>query len=152
MLAIGIGSRSGVEVSFCNSFLVIFADGCVFSGQWSLGKCYDGWAPWGPAVVTKKGLPGGSLNGLRISTTVNGHVKQNELLDDMVFGVAYTVSFLSQGVTLLPGDLIFTGTPAGVQLGQHPPVWLTDGDEIKVAVDGIGGICNRMEFIKDKGN
>lgn len=115
-----------------------------------MGKCYNGWAPWGPAIVTKKGLPGGSLKGLRISTTVNGHVKQNELLDDMVFGVAYTVSFLSQGVTLLPGDLIFTGTPAGVQLGQHPPVWLTDGDEVKVAVDGIGGICNRMEFINDK--
>ena len=116
------------------------------AGQWALGKCYDGWAPWGPAIVTKNGLPNGSLKGLRLQTKVNGVVKQSESLDDMIFNVAYIVSFLSQGVTLLPGDLIFTGTPSGVQIGQDLPNWLKDGDEIEVSLDGVGNVINKMQF------
>ena len=80
------------------------------SGQWGIGKGFDGWAPYGPGIVTAKALPSGGPKGLRIQTKVNGELLQDGRTDDLIFGVAETVSFLSQGTTLLPGDLIFTGT------------------------------------------
>jgi 2-keto-4-pentenoate hydratase/2-oxohepta-3-ene-1,7-dioic acid hydratase in catechol pathway len=67
----------------------------------------------------------------------------------MIFGVAETVSFLSQGVTLLPGDLIFTGTPAGVAMGMSPQAWLKDGDVVEVALEGIGSCRNVVQFVQD---
>jgi 2-keto-4-pentenoate hydratase/2-oxohepta-3-ene-1,7-dioic acid hydratase in catechol pathway len=77
-------------------------------GQWALGKGFDGWAPFGPAIVS------GSLikdpQNLRVTTKVNGKTMQDSSTADMIFGVAKTIAFLSQGTTLLPGDLIFTGT------------------------------------------
>lgn len=97
-------------------------------GQWGLGKSFDGWAPFGPGIVTREALGNESCGGnndnnnsgssrsrgdparLRIGTKVNGEVRQAAETADMVFGVAETVSFLSQGTTLMPGDLIFTGT------------------------------------------
>lgn len=80
-------------------------------GQWSLGKGFDGWAPWGPGIV-RAGGEGGIVDpqGLGIRTRVNGEVVQDSTTADMVFGVARTVAFLSQGTTLMPGDVIFTGT------------------------------------------
>ena len=77
-------------------------------GQWALGKCFDGWAPFGPAIVSTKLIP--DPNGLQISTKLNGKTVQSQTTKDMIFAVAQTVAFLSQGTTLLPGDLIFTGT------------------------------------------
>lgn len=77
-------------------------------GQWSLGKGFDGWAPMGPAVVSPKLIP--NPNALNISTKLNGKLVQNSSTKDQIFGVAKTISFLSRGTTLLPGDLIFTGT------------------------------------------
>ena len=77
-------------------------------GQWALGKCFDGWAPWGPGIVSGEVL--GDPTGLRISTRVNGELRQQGETGDLIFGVAETVSKLSRGTTLLPGDLIFTGT------------------------------------------
>jgi 2-keto-4-pentenoate hydratase/2-oxohepta-3-ene-1,7-dioic acid hydratase in catechol pathway len=67
---------------------------------------------------------------------------------DMIFGVAKTIAFLSQGTTLLPGDLIFTGTPQGVGMGRKPQVWLRDGDVVEVALEGVGTCRNRVEFTK----
>ncbi len=77
-------------------------------GQWSLGKGFDGWAPFGPGIVSSRIIK--DPQDLRIWTKVNGEVVQDSSTRDMVFGVARTVAFLSQGTTLLPGDLIFTGT------------------------------------------
>ena len=77
-------------------------------GQWSLGKGFDGWAPYGPGIVTREAIS--DPQSLRIRTVLNGQTVQDSTTADMVFGVAKTISFLSQGTTLLPGDLIFTGT------------------------------------------
>lgn len=77
-------------------------------GQWSLGKGFDGWAPYGPGIVSSAMIK--DPQDLSISTKVNGKVLQKSSTQDMIFGVAKTIAFLSQGTTLLPGDLIFTGT------------------------------------------
>ena len=77
-------------------------------GQWALGKCADGWAPFGPAIVSTQLIP--DPHALQISTKLNGETVQSQTTKDMIFTVAQTVAFLSQGTTLLPGDLIFTGT------------------------------------------
>ena len=77
-------------------------------GQWALGKGFDGWAPYGPGIVSRETI--GDPQRLRIRTAVNGQTMQDSSTADMVFGVAKTISFLSQGTTLLPGDLIWTGT------------------------------------------
>ncbi|KAG9541812.1 hypothetical protein KCU71_g12565, partial [Aureobasidium melanogenum] len=69
---------------------------------------------------------------------------------DMIFGVAKTISILSQGTTLLPGDLIFTGTPQGVGMGRKPQVWLKDGDVVEVSLEGVGSCINKVEFEKTK--
>ena len=78
------------------------------SGQWGLGKGFDGWAPFGPGIVTPSLIP--NPDALKISTKLNGKTMQNSTTKDMIFSVAKTIAFLSQGTTLLPGDLIFTGT------------------------------------------
>ena len=77
-------------------------------GQWSLGKGFDGWAPFGPGIVSPSII--NDPQTLRIFTKVNGEIVQDSSTKDMIFGVAKTIAFLSQGTTLLPGDLIFTGT------------------------------------------
>ena len=77
-------------------------------GQWALGKGFDGWAPYGPGIVTRELVK--DPQALRISTKVNGKLVQESGTEDMIFGVKETIAFLSQGTTLLPGDLIFTGT------------------------------------------
>lgn len=77
-------------------------------GQWGLGKGFDGWAPFGPGIVTGKAI--GNPQALRISTKLNGKTLQDDNTNDMIFGIAKAIAFLSQGTTLLPGDLIFTGT------------------------------------------
>ncbi|MCJ1438864.1 hypothetical protein MMC27_008254 [Xylographa pallens] len=117
-------------------------------GQWALGKCFDGWAPWGPGIVSGEVL--GDPTGLRISTRVNGELRQQGETGDLIFGVAETVSKLSRGTTLLPGDLIFTGTPEGVAMGMNPPKWLKDGDVVEVGLEGVGTCTNKVEFVKEK--
>ena len=77
-------------------------------GQWSLGKAFDGWAPFGPGIVSSSVIS--DPNNLAISTKLNGQTVQSSSTKDMIFGVAKTIAFLSQGTTLLPGDIIFTGT------------------------------------------
>ncbi|KAL8724315.1 MAG: hypothetical protein Q9166_008016, partial [cf. Caloplaca sp. 2 TL-2023] len=117
-------------------------------GQWALGKGFDGWAPFGPGVVSSRLIR--DPQSLKISTKLNGKTVQDSSTRDMIFGVAKTISFLSQGTTLLPGDIIFTGTPQGVGSGRSPPLWLKDGDVVEVNLEGIGTCSNKVEYTKSK--
>lgn len=115
-------------------------------GQWSLGKGFDGWAPFGPAIVSSKLIR--DPNALDISTKLNGKIVQSSNTKDQIFGVAKTIAFISQGVTLLPGDVIFTGTPQGVGMGRKPQLWLKDGDHVEVSLQDVGACSNRVIFDK----
>ncbi|KAG4441332.1 hypothetical protein IFR05_003195 [Cadophora sp. M221] len=117
-------------------------------GQWGLGKGFDGWAPYGPGIVSPKLIP--DPQNLRISTKLNGKTVQESSTGDMIFGIAKTIAFLSQGTTLLPGDVIFTGTPQGVGMGRKPQLWLKDGDVVEVGLEGVGTCVNKVEFTKEK--
>jgi len=118
------------------------------AGQWGLGKGFDGWAPFGPGIVSSSIIK--DPQALRISTKVNGQTVQDSSTKDMIFGVAQTIAFLSQGTTLLPGDLIFTGTPHGVGMGRKPQLWLKDGDIVEVALEGVGTCVNKVEHTKSR--
>jgi 2-keto-4-pentenoate hydratase/2-oxohepta-3-ene-1,7-dioic acid hydratase in catechol pathway len=114
-------------------------------GQWDLGKSLDTFCPYGPGIVTADEIP--DPQALDLSLRVNGEEKQRSNTTNMVFGVANLIAFLSQGITLLPGDLIATGTPFGVGLGMKPPVYLKDGDVCEAEVQGIGVIRNRIRAV-----
>jgi len=111
------------------------------STQWTAGKNFDGTAPVGPCIATADALPPGA-HGLRISTRLNGETMQDSDTSDMIFGVARTVSLLSDIMTLEPGDIIATGTPSGVGYARKPPVWMKAGDVVEVEVEGIGILRN----------
>ncbi|MBS1841669.1 MAG: fumarylacetoacetate hydrolase family protein [Acidobacteria bacterium] len=110
--------------------------------QWCRGKSFDTFAPTGPCLVT--GDEVGDPNSLRIQTVLNGAPVQDANTNDMIFDVRTIVSFLSESTTLLPGTLIFTGTPQGVGMGRKPQLWLKDGDEVSVTIEKIGTITNRV--------
>jgi len=112
--------------------------------QFSMGKDADGWGPWGPALTAASEIPDPQT--LLLQTSVNGTLKQNATTADMIFGVAQIVSFFSMGITLLPGDIIFTGTPGGTQLGMDNPVWLTNGDIVTVSISELGTIENQLVY------
>jgi len=105
-------------------------------GQWTKGKSFPGFAPIGPWLVTKDELPG--FASLRLWLEVNGRRFQDGNMSNLAFGVERIVSYVSQFYELEPGDLIATGTPAGVGLGQNPPVFLKDGDVVTLGIDGLG--------------
>lgn len=105
-------------------------------GQWVKGKSCDTFAPVGPYLVTKDEIL--DCNNLQMWLKVNGEVKQKESTSDMIFKVPFLISYVSQFMTLLPGDLISTGTPAGVGLGCVPPVYLKDGDVVELFMEGLG--------------
>lgn len=107
------------------------------SGQWVKGKSCDSFAPMGPFLATKDEIK--DVNDLRLWLTVNGKTMQNGNTRNLVFKVPFLVSYVSQFMTLLPGDIISTGTPAGVGLGQKPePVYIKPGDVIELGIDGLG--------------
>jgi 2-keto-4-pentenoate hydratase/2-oxohepta-3-ene-1,7-dioic acid hydratase in catechol pathway len=114
-------------------------------GQWDLGKSLDTFCPYGPGIVTTDEIPDPQT--LDLNLRVNGEEKQRSNTVNMIFGVAHLIAFLSQGITLLPGDLIATGTPFGVGLGMKPPVYLNDGDVCEAEVQGIGIIRNRIRAV-----
>jgi 2,4-didehydro-3-deoxy-L-rhamnonate hydrolase len=105
-------------------------------GQWVKGKSCDTFAPLGPWLATHDEIV--RWNELRMWLTVNGESRQNGTTADMVFGVPFLVSYLSQFMSLLPGDIISTGTPAGVGLGMNPPTYLKAGDIVELGIDGLG--------------
>lgn len=111
------------------------------SNQWLLSKTFDGFAPIGPCVVTADEL---DPNDLAISSVVNGEKRQDSRTSDMIFSVAQIISDLSRHFTLLPGDLIFTGTPQGVMHGypKDQKNWLKSGDSVSVTIEGIGTLQN----------
>ena len=110
--------------------------------QWCRGKSFDTFAPLGPCLVTPDSIPDPSQ--LQIQTLVNGRVLQDANTRDMIHDVPALIAFLSQSTTLLPGTVIFTGTPSGVGMAQNPPLWLKDGDEVSVTIEKIGTLTNRV--------
>jgi 2-keto-4-pentenoate hydratase/2-oxohepta-3-ene-1,7-dioic acid hydratase in catechol pathway len=111
------------------------------SHQWTVGKNFDATGAFGPELVTADELPSGA-RGLTLRTTLNGETVQCALIDDMIFDIATLISLLSEAMTLMPGDLIVTGTPSGVGLGRKPPLWMKHGDVCTVSVDGVGTLIN----------
>jgi acylpyruvate hydrolase len=111
------------------------------SPQWIMGKNFDGTGAFGPELVTADELPRGAA-GLKLQTRLNHAVVQQASTNDLVFDVATLVSLLSVAMTLSPGDLIVTGTPAGVGLARKPPLWMKPGDVCEVAIEGLGVLRN----------
>jgi len=109
-------------------------------GQWTRGKSPDTFCPVGPALVPAADVP--DPQALAIRCTVNGQTLQDSSTSNMVFGVADLIAFVTQAITLEPGDLIATGTPAGVGAFRKPPVWLQAGDEVTIEIEGIGELTN----------
>jgi 2-keto-4-pentenoate hydratase/2-oxohepta-3-ene-1,7-dioic acid hydratase in catechol pathway len=111
------------------------------SNQWLLSKTFDGFAPIGPCVVTADSI---SPNDLAISSVVNGELRQNSRTSDMIFSTAEIIADLSRHFTLMPGDLLFTGTPQGVMHGYPADQknWLKPGDQVDVCIEGIGTLRN----------
>ena len=105
-------------------------------GTWDKGKGCDTFAPIGPFLATADEL--GDIDNLRLWLTVNGQVMQDGNTSNFIFKIPAVISYLSQFMTLLPGDVISTGTPAGVGLGFNPPVYLKEGDVVELGIDGLG--------------
>jgi len=111
------------------------------STQWTMGKNFDGTGPFGPDIVTTDELPAGA-KGLRVVCRLNGKTMQDGNTADMIFPVARTVALLSEVMTLEPGDVIITGTPAGVGYARKPPVFLKPGDVCEIEIEGVGLLSN----------
>lgn len=149
-LALVIG-RTTRDVSEADALSSVFGYACFNDAtlrdyqrkttQWTIGKNFEGTGGFGPQLVTADALPPG-CTGLRIQSRLNGQVMQDANTTDMVFGVARTISLLSQCMTLDPGDVLVMGTPAGVGYARTPPVWMKPGDTIEVEIEGVGVLRN----------
>ena len=106
------------------------------SGQWVKGKSCDTFAPIGPFIATPDEI--GNPNDLNLWLKLNGEEMQNSSTSDFIFNIQHVVSYISQFMTLLPGDIISTGTPFGVGLGLTPPRYLQDGDVVELGIEGLG--------------
>ncbi len=112
--------------------------------QWGMGKNFDHSGSFGPWMVTADELPPGG-KGLKIESRLNGNVMQSDNTNNMMFPLAETLVYLTQGMTLEPGDIILTGTPSGVGHARKPdPVWMKPGDTIEIEVEGIGVLRNTI--------
>jgi 2-keto-4-pentenoate hydratase/2-oxohepta-3-ene-1,7-dioic acid hydratase in catechol pathway len=111
-------------------------------GQWTKGKSCDTFCPLGPWVVTADEVA--DAGKLQVTTDINGERRQNSNTADLIFGIEHIVSYVSQFMTLLPGDVIPTGTPSGVAMGFKPPRFLKPGDTMRVAVEGLGEQNSRL--------
>ncbi|MET0538142.1 MAG: fumarylacetoacetate hydrolase family protein [Xanthobacteraceae bacterium] len=110
--------------------------------QWTMGKNFDATGGFGPWMVSADELPPGG-KGLAIQSRLNGHVMQSDNTRNMMFPIAETLAYITQGMTLEPGDVIFTGTPSGVGHARKPsPVWMRPGDTCEVEIEGIGVLSN----------
>jgi 2-keto-4-pentenoate hydratase/2-oxohepta-3-ene-1,7-dioic acid hydratase in catechol pathway len=110
--------------------------------QWFLGKSPDTFCPMGPALVTADEV--GEVATLRLTTRVNGELRQDAVVRDLIFDIPTIIETISAAITLVPGDVIATGTPAGVAIGFNPPKYLKQGDVVEVSIDRIGAIVNRI--------
>jgi 2-keto-4-pentenoate hydratase/2-oxohepta-3-ene-1,7-dioic acid hydratase in catechol pathway len=109
--------------------------------QWDLGKSFDTFCPMGPWIVTADELDGTDT---RVRCWVNGEPRQDARTTDLIFDIPTLIETISRGITLLPGDVIATGTPAGVGMAMTPPRWLRHGDVVRIEIDGIGVLENRF--------
>ena len=110
------------------------------SPTWTLGKSFDTHGPTGPWITTPDEV--GDPQDLQIRTMLNGETMQDSSTSEMIFGCAEQIATLSTAFTLEPGDLVSTGTPAGVGFARTPPVFLRAGDTVRIAIDGVGTIEN----------
>jgi 2-keto-4-pentenoate hydratase/2-oxohepta-3-ene-1,7-dioic acid hydratase in catechol pathway len=148
-LGVVIGSRAS-RMSVENALEAVAGYTCVndvsardlqfADGQWVRGKSLDTFCPVGPRLVPASEVPDPQALGIR--AILNGQVMQHSTTANMVFGVAEIIAFVSQAITLEPGDLIATGTPAGVGVFRDPQVLLKPGDEITIEIDGVGTLTN----------
>jgi 2-keto-4-pentenoate hydratase/2-oxohepta-3-ene-1,7-dioic acid hydratase in catechol pathway len=109
--------------------------------QWDLGKSFDTFCPMGPCIVSADELDGRDT---RVRGWVNGELRQDARTRDLIFDIPTLIETCSRGITLYPGDVIATGSPAGVGMGFNPPKWLRAGDVVRIEIDGIGAIENRF--------
>jgi acylpyruvate hydrolase len=112
--------------------------------QWGMGKNFDQTGGFGPWMVTADELPPGG-KGLKIQSRLNGTTLQNDNTENMMFPLIETLVYLTQGMTLMPGDIIVTGTPSGVGHPRKPPLWMKAGDVAEIEVEGIGVLRNPVE-------
>jgi 2-keto-4-pentenoate hydratase/2-oxohepta-3-ene-1,7-dioic acid hydratase in catechol pathway len=112
-------------------------------GQWQRGKSCDTFGPMGQTIITADAIP--DPHKLSIKLTLNGETMQDSNTDQMIFGVPRLIEFLSETITLEPGDVIATGTPSGVGFARNPPVFLQPGDQMEVLIEGMGGLGNPVE-------
>ncbi|MBK1880876.1 fumarylacetoacetate hydrolase family protein [Luteolibacter pohnpeiensis] len=151
-LAVVIGqTASYVDEADALSYIAGFSSFCDYSerafqkemgGQWMKGKSADTFAPMGPWLVTADEVA--DPQGLRLWCKVNDEYRQNSWTGDMMFSVRQIISYISRFMTLLPGDVIATGTPSGVAMGMNPPKYLQCGDFVECGVEGLGKIRQRV--------
>jgi len=115
-----------------------------FSSQWTVGKNFDSTGAFGPELVTSDELPDG-MAGLSLTTKLNGELMQDGQIDNLVFPVRTLITILSECMTLEPGDVVVTGTPAGVGYARKPPVWMKHGDTVEIEVEGLGKLINTVQ-------
>jgi len=108
--------------------------------QWFLGKSFDSFAPLGPSIATADSVP--DPNNLRISCKINGELLQNSSTNELIFKPIELVSYISQVMTLEPGDVIYTGTPSGVGVARQPNRFLKDGDVAEIEIESLGVLRN----------
>lgn len=118
------------------------------STQWDMGKNFDRTGGFGPWMVTADELPVAG-KGLKIELRLNGQVMQSDNTNNMMFPVAETLAYVTQGMTLEPGDVLVTGTPSGVGFARNPRVWMRHGDVCEVEIEGIGVLRNPVEDERD---
>ena len=147
----GAGGRHIPEKSALNHVIgySIFNDASIRdfqkkAPQWTVGKNFDGTGAFGPYLVTADEIPSGG-KGLHIQTRLNGAVVQDASTSDMVFSIARLISILSEPITLSPGDIIVSGTPAGVGMARNPPLYMKHGDVCEIEIEGIGILRNTIE-------
>ena len=151
-LAFVVGrTASHVDEEEALDFIAGYSTFCDFSerafqkemgGQWTKGKSSDSFAPMGPWLTTADEMDDPQM--LRLWCTVNGELRQNGWTGDMLFSVRQLVSYISRFMTLLPGDVVATGTPAGCAMGMNPPRYLQAGDLVECGVEGLGGLSQRV--------
>ncbi|MCZ8291927.1 MAG: fumarylacetoacetate hydrolase family protein [Hylemonella sp.] len=149
-LAVVIGQRArhltAANALDCVAGYSCFNDGSIRdyqrkTNQWTIGKNFDASGPFGPWLVTPDELPPGAA-GLRIQSRLNGKVMQDANTKDFLWDVAESLRIITECMTLEPGDVIITGTPAGVGYARTPPVWMAPGDICEIEIEGIGILSN----------
>lgn len=129
-------------LGYCNADDLSIRELQTRTSQWLLGKTSDKFCPLGPYLVTADEV--GDPQNLSTRSWLNGELRQNSNTSDMVFTVAQVISYISQSMTLKPGDVILTGTPEGVILGMEDKVWMKAGDEVTIEVEKLGRLTNKL--------